>query len=121
MRRFHPFPHFVLPLLAALAAPAWSAGDAFLIELDDLPLPPGLTETPGGLLFDSADGRIVEAKASGALPADKVRHYYEQTLAQLGWQMIGPLKFSRDSEILTILLDDAHGPLLVHFSLTPTH
>lgn len=121
MRLARLFPALVLLLLAELSAPALAAGDEFLAELDDLPLPPGLTETPGGLLFDSADGRIVEAKASGALAADQVRHFYEQTLAQLGWRMIGPMRFRRDDEVLTILLDDRNGPLLVHFSLTPTH
>jgi len=114
---------FALPRLLSLAALApfmALAGESFLAELEDLPLAPGLTELPGGLLFDSADGRIVEAQAKGEVPADQVRHFYESTLVQLGWQPVGPLQFRRDNEILKIAINEKAQPLSVHFTLTPT-
>jgi hypothetical protein len=109
-----------LLLLWSAGLPAL-AGENFLAELEDLPLAPGLTELPGGLLFDSADGRIVEAKAAGEASAAGVRQFYEQSLAQLGWQSTGPLQFRRDNETLKILLEERGKKLTAHFTLTPTH
>ncbi|MEE9194648.1 MAG: hypothetical protein V3U44_02315, partial [Alphaproteobacteria bacterium] len=37
----------------------------FISTIEDLPLMPGLTEEEGGIVFDSALGRIVEAFATG--------------------------------------------------------
>ena len=112
----------LIALILTLSAPILAlASETFLAELEDLPLAPGLTEAAGGLLFDSADGRIVEATASGAIGAEQVRQFYEQTLRQLGWQSVGPLQFRRDNEILKIGLDEKAKSLTVHFNLTPTH
>ncbi len=69
----------VLLLLGFPLIPALAAG-AFLTELEDLPLAPGLSEIPGGMLFDSPTGRIVEASAQGEIPADQVVAFYTQTL-----------------------------------------
>lgn len=118
MRFARPLLAFAASLLLSLPS---AAVESFLAELEDLPLPVGLNEQPGGLLFDSADGRIVEAKATGDLAAEQVRQFYDQTLTQLGWQTIGPLQFRRDNETLTIRLDDRARPLAVHFMLTPAH
>jgi hypothetical protein len=106
----------VLALLLPLMA---KAGDPFLTELEDMPLAPGLVEEPGGLLFDSADGRIVETSASGDVTAEQVRRFYSETLRQLGWRMNGPLEFRRDNEILHLVIDESHKPLTLHFKLTP--
>jgi hypothetical protein len=112
---------FLRLLLLAFLAPLMAAGgEAFLVELEDLPLAPGLAEMPGGLLFDSAEGRVVEASAKGEVAAEQVRQFYETTLKQLGWQNVGPLQFRRDNEILRIVIDGGK-PLTVHFTLTPTH
>ena len=108
-----------LALLALLLMCPAFAGEAFLAELEDLPLAPGLTEAPGGLVFDSPTGRIVEASASGAVSADQVRSFYTETLAQLGWRSIGELQFRRDNETLKIAIDPRKKPLVVHFNLTP--
>jgi hypothetical protein len=64
MRFARPLLAFAASLLLSLPS---AAVESFLAELEDLPLPVGLNEQPGGLLFDSADGRIVEAKATGDL------------------------------------------------------
>jgi hypothetical protein len=96
------------------------AGENFLAELEDLPLAPGLTEQPGGLLFDSANGRIVEAQASGDVTPEQVRKFYETTLTQLGWKTAGQLQYRRDDEMLKIAIDAKAKPLTVHFNLSPT-
>ena len=107
-------------LVLLLLCPAVAgAGEAFLAELEDLPLAPGLTEVPGGLVFDSPAGRIVEATASGAVAAETVLAFYNETLPQLGWARIGERRFRRDNETLEISLDPRKKPLVVHFNLTP--
>lgn len=114
----------ILAILAALflSAPLThplAAESAFLSELEDLPLPPGLTEMPGGMLFDSPTGRIVEATAQGEIGADRVLSFYTQTLPELGWQKVGQASFRRDNELLKIEMDTKRRPLLVRFSVVP--
>jgi hypothetical protein len=106
-------------LSAPLSLPLAAAENAFLSELEDLPLPPGLTEMPGGMLFDSPTGRIVEATAQGEISADGVLSFYMQTLPELGWQKVGPVSFRRDNELLKIEVDSKRRPLLVRFSVVP--
>ena len=88
-------------------------------ELEDLPLPPGLTEMPGGMLFDSPTGRIVEATAQGEIGADRVLAFYAQSLPELGWQKVGPSSYRRDNELLKIDVEAKRRPLLVRFSVVP--
>lgn len=88
-------------------------------ELEDLPLPPGLTEMPGGMLFDSPTGRIVEATAQGEIGADGVLAFYAQSLPELGWQKVGPSSYRRDNELLKIDVEAKRRPLLVRFSVVP--
>ncbi len=117
---------FLCLTLAPLAA---GAGEAFLIAIEDVPLAPGLTEqATGSMVFDSPTGRIVEAVASGPLPADQIAHFYVETLPQLGWTDTGKMTFKRDTEILRITIEAvpqkgaaAAKPTLVRFNLTPNH
>jgi hypothetical protein len=105
---------------ALLASPllAHAADTAFLKEVDDLPLAPGLVEVPGGTLFDAAQGRIVEASAQGRLMEIEVRQFYDESLPQLGWTQVGSSTYRRDKEELHI--DYTEGmPMTVHFSLAP--
>jgi hypothetical protein len=105
--------------LVLLDAAAKAAGGAFLAEMEDLPLAPGLTENSGGLLFDSPSGRIVDAAASGDITPEQLRSFYAQTLPQLGWEAVGDLAFRRDKEVLQIVLDADKQPLTAHFHLAP--
>jgi hypothetical protein len=112
----------ILAVLLLSAPPLQSsaaAASAFLNELEDLPLPPGLTEMPGGVLFDSPTGRIVEASAQGETGAEAVLAFYAQALPELGWQKVGPSAYRRDNELLKIEVDSKHRPLLVRFSVVP--
>lgn len=110
-------------VLAALlllgATPSLAADGAFLAEVDDLPLAPGLVEQPGGTLFDAPQGRIVEANAEGKASADAVRAFYEKVLPQLGWNSEGDLAFAREKERLKIEIDGSRTPVAVHFAITP--
>lgn len=104
---------------AALLSGTAVAGNAFLAEFEDLPLPAGLIEKPGGTLFEVPAGRIVEAQAEGTLSAQQVRSFYAETLPQLGWEKTGEATFRRDREQLHITIDDRRQPLAVHFSVVP--
>jgi len=105
-------------LFLALSVPAW-AGQSYLAEFEDLPLAPGLTEQPGGMLFESPTGRIVDATASGDATSAQVQGFYQQALPQLGWEALPDGAFRRDNEILRIDIDGSHRSLLVRFSVVP--
>jgi hypothetical protein len=108
--------------LALLLCPiaAFAAG-GFLTGIEDVPLPPGLTEAPGGgMVFDSPTGRIVEAVASGQAAAEQIKSFYAETLPQLGWTRVSDTEFRREAETLRLSFDQSKKPLLaVHFNLTP--
>lgn len=106
--------------LPAISGPVAAEG-AFLSEMEDLPLPEGLTEAPGGMLFDSPTGRILEATAtgSGTVSAEQVWTFYAQTLPELGWQKLGPSSYRRDNELLKIEIEAKRRPVLVRFSVVP--
>jgi len=109
----------ILAILMLAASPVAAADGAYLIEFEDLPLAPGLTENPGGMLFESPTGRIVEATASGQVAAQQVLSFYLQALPQLGWEKVGENSFLRDNELLRIDVDGKGRATVVRFSVVP--
>lgn len=109
-----------LPLLLLALAPFPAAGqDAFLSGTEDLPLMPGLTEDPdAAMVFESPQGRVLEAEARGDLGLAAVRAFYADTLPQLGWTPAGDDRFTRAGEQLRLEYT-AGPPLAVHFFLAP--
>jgi hypothetical protein len=112
-------------LLVALSLGAL-AGEAarFVAGLEDLPLMPGLSALEdAGLVFDTPQGRIVEAFAAGPVTRAEVAAFYTETLPQLGWRMTGTDTWSREGETLRMeVLEDARRrtpPLTVRFALSP--
>ena len=94
----------------------------FISTIEDLPLMPGLIEEGGGMVFDSARGRIVEVFATGWVSEGVVRGFYDETLPQLGWHPDGPGVFRREREILKVEFLGGPGaapPLTVGFRLMP--
>lgn len=120
-----------VPFLAALCVAAMVARaqePAYLAELPDLPLMPGLTQIDeAGLAFDKPDGRIVEAYAGGAVDRQAVRSFYRETLPQLGWERAGGDAYAREGERLKLEFLGADGGvgtgggdgLTLRFVLTP--
>jgi hypothetical protein len=108
-------------VVGAFVADAAIAETRFLAALDDMPLAPGLTETPGAAFaFEGREGRILAARASGAADAEAVRAYYDAALPSLGWAKSEgeALSFQRGRERLTVALDaKADGKLDVRFTL----
>lgn len=116
----------ILVLALALALP-FAAGGArgddtkFLSGTEDLPLMAGLQEAPGETVaFDTPGGRLFEAKAVGAVKVQAVEAFYDETLPQLGWTVVGPRQYLREGEYLHIeFSDEGEGELGVRFSLSP--
>ena len=108
----------------------------FVAGFEDVPLPPGMTNLPGSqTVFDSREGRIIDAtatgQADGSLTAKMVRDFYRQTLPQLGWQRmtpgeaspqdmgLAPDHFAREGEILVLELQSIGDVIQARFTLTP--
>ncbi|MEM7119817.1 MAG: hypothetical protein AAF563_00995 [Pseudomonadota bacterium] len=109
-------------LVIALSHPISADNDdTFVAGIGDLPLMEGLVEDPdAAIIYDKPEGRIVEAIAHGNVAAEDVRTFYGDTLLQLGWQASGEdMVFTREGEVLTIVVDDEGNTATVSFSLAP--
>jgi hypothetical protein len=108
---------FSVLLSAAAAHPA----DRFVGGIGDLPLMPGLAETPNaGMVFDTPSGRIVQTEATGLVSRDQVLSFYAETLPQLGWRTLAAGQFRREAEALKIEIDETGEPVItVRFALSP--
>lgn len=106
-------------LLAAallLAAPAF-AQTAYFSALDDLPLPPGFSESAPPGVFESPEGELIALSAEGAGDGLAVRDFYYATLPALGWtesaRADGVAEFRRGRERLTFTIARAEGRILL--------
>ena len=121
---------FAAALATALAG-SWSgsarAGDdavAFVNGIEDLPLMPGLEEAEDrGVVFDTPEGRIVRATATGPVTRAQVVDFYAATLPQLGWSRAGATVFRREGETLMLefasLAAGVARGVTVRFALSP--
>lgn len=104
-----------LPLISAAHAAA-----GFLSIAEDVPLMPGLAESPdAATVFDKPSGRIAHTEAKGKVAAAAVRKFYADTLPQLGWQNVGPEHYRREMEQLRLSVTGRDGALTVRFELLP--
>jgi hypothetical protein len=110
-------------LAAACGAAAQDARVAFVSDIEDLPLMPGLAEIDEtAMVFDTPGGRIIEALTSGPVSRDQVVRFYAATLPQLGWSADGETLFRREGETLELHFSDppvVAGQLAVRFALAP--
>ncbi|HYB58235.1 MAG TPA: hypothetical protein VEK12_18910 [Alphaproteobacteria bacterium] len=111
-----------LALLALVPASiATYAAEAFVTGTEDVPLMPGLAIVDGaGVVFDTPQGRIVEAYAKGKAQRDAVLDFYAATLPQLGWQALSRTSYRREGEILRLELYEEGGGLTLRFYLSPS-
>jgi hypothetical protein len=115
---------FWLAALAVLIAPAYAEDARFFAGMEDVPLPPGFTETEAAPGFESAQGRLVFAAAEGAGPALAVRDFYYETLPELGWSVSdegGAAVFQRGRERLHFYIESEgrRVELRVHMVVRP--
>ncbi|WP_409742524.1 hypothetical protein [Ferrovibrio sp.] len=96
------------------------AAAGFLSIAEDVPLMPGLAESPeAATVFDKPSGRIANTEAKGAVTAAAVRQFYAATLPQLGWQSAGAERYRREAELLRLSFTGRDGALTVRFELLP--
>lgn len=110
-----------LALSPGLTGPVAAAEAAFVAGTEDLPLMPGLRQVPdAGMVFETSQGRIVEAYAAGPVTADQVRAFYGATLPQLGWRPAADgAGFRREGETLRIEVLPGPPPRTVRFRIAP--
>ncbi len=114
-----------LALVPALALGAVAGEPArFVAGLEDLPLMPGLDAMRGaGVWFDTPQGRIVQAYATGPVTRGAIEAFYAETLPQLGWREVAAGVWSRDGEALRLEIVEppatrGQAPI-VRFALSP--
>lgn len=107
-------------LLCAVAGAAFAADEKFLSGFGDLPLMKGLAAVPDSeTVFDTPDGRIVEAYAAGKVSRESAAAFYRRSLPQLGWRRVKANVYRREEEMLTIEFRTRGGTLTVRFMLAP--
>jgi len=110
-----------LIVLAVPTAPAAAQGPVYLVDIDDLPLAPGLVEdAEGRVAFDKPEGRIVQALARGRTNPAGVRAFYAETLPALGWQPGAERTWTRGKETLRMNVDTQDGVVVVRFAIAPS-
>lgn len=120
----------LLALAMTIAGPGLqaqpSATSSFIPGLEDVPLMAGLAlDETRGFVFDKPDGRLVEAVATGRIPAAEIARFYADVLSQLGWRRragapdAAEQVFRRNDEVLTITTRATRQGLVVRFSLAP--
>lgn len=115
----------VIAALSALppAIAQESAADGeqdFIAGSEDIPLMRDLTMVAdAGMIFDSPAGRIVESFAAGETSRAAVQSFYQDSLPALGWEPVGPNRFRREGESLSIDYFGPDGQLTVRFTLAP--
>lgn len=96
------------------------ADSGYLADVDDLPLPPGLSEDDSArVVFDKPEGRIVEAQATGSGTPAGVEDFYAGALPALGWQARGNGAWSRGDEVLQLTISQDGPQVVVRYLITP--
>ena len=77
--------------------------------------------TDSGVVFDKAEGRIVEESVKTAhLTENQVNSFYNETLPALGWRQESPQRFHRNGEQLIVNVDKLRSEGLVRFAVSPS-
>lgn len=123
----------LLGTMPLAVSPSYSASTALSQEAEESPL--DLMNLPiyqgfslldeATLVFDKAEGRIIQAEIEGVADEALVRQFYDQTLSSLGWQLDGRKSeahhrhYSRDQEHLSLEYERDGDYLNIRFYLHP--
>ncbi len=107
--------------LMSVSVPHARAADIFVFGFEDLPLMNGLTQIQQeSVLFDTPQGRIVQASATGMVTREAVLSFYRETLPQLGWNAMDDQTYQREGEILRLEITETDRALMVQFLAEPS-
>ncbi len=98
------------------------ADDAkYMSGIEDLPLMPGLKQSPVAMPdFKHLFGHTVNTAATGDVSPEQVTSYYAQTLPEHGWVKVTPVEYRRGNDDLDIAVRSSHmSGAMVHFELIP--
>jgi hypothetical protein len=113
---------------------AAAAQEGGMLNDFDMPLLEGLSENlEGAMLFDSPDGRIINAEATGDIPGARIFAYYKVVLPSLGWKVtedqlsgltceegaIFCLNAMREKEVLNLSINEKYESAKISFTLSP--
>jgi len=112
-----------------LIFPAFAQEGGMLKDLA-IPLMEGLEENnDGAMLFDSPEGRIINAEAGGIISGSDIYNYYRVVLPSLGWNVESPatceenvsfcIRAIRDEESLQLNIMVAGKGSSVTYALAP--
>jgi hypothetical protein len=111
---------FSLILTLATQFSSVRAAESFVYGFEDLPLMTGLSQVVGNsVLFDTPQGRIVQATAVGDVRQSSVLQFYAETLPQLGWTLVADAEFRREGETLRLEFTMLDQRLEVRFLVEP--
>lgn len=105
---------FVFTAALMCAAPAF-AETAYFADIPDLPIAPGLTESPGILgMFTTRNGDLIATAADGRTSPQSVEQFYADSLSALGWAYTpgrreDGMMFSRGRERLVLRIEPRDG------------
>ncbi|MBP02934.1 MAG: hypothetical protein CMM25_09010 [Rhodospirillaceae bacterium] len=92
----------------------------FVLGIEDLPLIQGLEQKPNStVIFDTPEGRVIEAVAAGVIERAVVVSFYQSTLPQLGWIKQSEERYWRDGESLSLEFISNGKKLEVRFFVRP--
>ena len=116
-------PIFFLGILicAILLTKISNTAPKFIPGINGLPLVTGLVLMPGRhIIFDTPEGRIIEAFADGKISPANILAFYKDTLPQLGWIVKSKNEFGRENEVLRIEVSaNKKNQSIVRFFITP--
>ncbi len=114
----------VIMLMLPLSLPAQA--EPVLGHISGFPVYPGLSEVEdAGLIFDKAEGRVIEAQLRGEGDADEARVFYQVALQQTGWRRVmipcggNHLVYVREGELLEMAIAEVGGVLEIGVYLAP--
>jgi len=98
-----------------------STEQILFMNLNDIPLMPGLEELPDHtLIFDKPGGRIIEsAMVAQNINRDAIELFYNQTLPQLGWVRINQNAFIRRNEKLHLSIEEEEKYSVLFLRIEP--
>lgn len=114
---------FFISIVLSLAATIAFAQDTYryVPGTEDIPVYQGLVENKEArLLYDVVEGNIVDTLFEGdASSYNNIKHFYEETLPQIGWKKVKYQIYERGDERLELDYSLSDNKIMLQFSLRP--